>query len=357
MVKKIVCILFLILILTGCSNQSEASSERMSEKQETIKIELSTVLGKNGSIVEGNARNGNTIILGNDTEIGSFDFIEKKYTKYFDVSYGNEGDSVVDISASFQDDRYLVITQFQKRSINSQILWPKTYYVYDKGKNKLVETIENPIEISDDKKIGGYAPLSVFKDNQLVMELQEPTTGIISLYKFDCTTKTFVKLINNAGNPKLYDDILFYVTMGDKAVKSSTINYCEDWLTDCSNLQQLISNNNLIEEYQIVGDKQVVYIEVEKDGREYKMMLNDELVFGQVSNTGLISSSGNNLVLDYYTNDNIILFDYIQGEKSEIARGSFISNVSLDGDIVTWIQPKEGAEKGKEEYVLYIYTV
>ncbi|EUJ40596.1 hypothetical protein PWEIH_03531 [Listeria weihenstephanensis FSL R9-0317] len=145
--------------------------------------------------------------------------------------------------------------------------------------------------------------------------------------------------------------------MGDKAVKSSTINYCEDWLTDCSNLQQLISNNNLIEEYQIVGDKQVVYIEVEKDGREYKMMLNDELVFGQVSNTGLISSSGNNLVLDYYTNDNIILFDYIQGEKSEIARGSFISNVSLDGDIVTWIQPKEGAEKGKEEYVLYIYTV
>ncbi|EUJ40597.1 hypothetical protein PWEIH_03536 [Listeria weihenstephanensis FSL R9-0317] len=152
MVKKIVCILFLILILTGCSNQSEASSERMSEKQETIKIELSTVLGKNGSIVEGNARNGNTIILGNDTEIGSFDFIEKKYTKYFDVSYGNEGDSVVDISASFQDDRYLVITQFQKRSINSQILWPKTYYVYDKGKNKLVETIENPIEISDDKK-------------------------------------------------------------------------------------------------------------------------------------------------------------------------------------------------------------
>ncbi|MBC2259826.1 hypothetical protein [Listeria booriae] len=357
MVKKIAYILFLILILTGCSNQSEASSGEIYEKKEATKIELSAILGGNSTIIEGNSRNGNTIILGNGTEIGSFDFVEKKYTKYFDISYGDKEESVVDISASFQDDKYLVITKFQERSINSQILWPKNYFVYDKDKKKLVETIENPIEVPNDKKIGGYSPLSVFKDNQLVMELQEPTTGIISLYKFDCITKNFVKLISNAGNPKLHNGVLYYVTMGDKTVKSSTINYCEDWLIDCSNLQQLISNNNLIEEYQIVGDKQVVYIEVEKNGKEYKIMLNDELVFDQLPNTGLISSSGNNLILDYFADGNVILFDYIHAKKSEIASGAFISNIHLDNDIVTWVQPILGTEKGKEEYVLYVYTL
>ncbi|MBC1392255.1 hypothetical protein HB830_02500 [Listeria innocua] len=357
MVKKATIFLVLIIFcLAGCSTEDKSVDVPTSE-QTLEKIVLDDITkSKNTSIINGNAHYGTSVIIGDGKEIGYFDINTQKYTPFFELSYGMvHQDKVTDIAVSFQDEDYLVVTQFEERTIDSMVLYPKKYFIFDKKDNKLIRELENTQKISDEEKISGYIPLTVYTQDNFIIESQDANTKKLALFTYNFSTEKFDKLVDNACLPKYFDNALYYVDRSNP--EAAIIMKSNDWSKPNDMNSDIILKNSVIEDFQVLESNQIALIKSAKNTSHYELMVDNKVVDEAMVNSAMLSVSKNKTVLDYYYDDKVRVYSLDSKDVEILREGNQVSNISISDDQVVWQELDADSSKEDEKRILYVYNL
>ncbi|PNP92551.1 hypothetical protein BMT55_08255 [Listeria newyorkensis] len=208
--------------------------------------------------------------------------------------------------------------------------------------------------ISDDKKISGYIPLTVYKNDKLMVEGQDENNKL-SLFTYNFNTEKFEKVMDNACLPKYFGNSLYYVDITNK--DNSVIMKNSDWDKTNQLNPQPILKSKVIEDFRILENNQVAIVQALKNASHYELLLDDKIIDGAMVNSGMLSTSKYKAVIDYYYDSKVRVFNLESKDVDILREGNQVSNISIFGNQVIWQELDNSSEKVNEKRKLFVYNL